>query len=220
MSNRTLNLNDNLYQYLLDANPEEGPILRELRAVTAQDKMARMQIAPEQGQFLKFLCKLIGARKALEVGTFTGYSALCIASALPADGKLHCCDVSETWTNIAKTYWRQANLHEKIHLTLAPAENTLRALIDQGEKSTYDFAFIDADKENYDTYFELCLTLLRSGGLILFDNVLWGGKVSDRREQDADTIALRRLNQKLKQEKRGDMCMIPVADGLTLFRKH
>lgn len=219
MSNRTLSLTDSLYHYLLAANPHESDLLKELRVTTAADPMARMQIAPEQGHFLHFLTKLIGARRVIEIGTFTGYSAISIASALPVDGQLICCDVSDTWTSIARDFWTRAGLADIIDLVLAPADKTLAALLSQGERNKFDMAFIDADKENYDTYYEQCLSLLRTGGLIVFDNVLWSGKVADVRCRDADTLALRRLNEKLRQDKRIDMCMLPLADGLTLARK-
>jgi caffeoyl-CoA O-methyltransferase len=181
--------------------------------------MARMQIAPEQGHFLHFLTKLIGARRVIEVGTFTGYSAISIASALPVDGQLVCCDVSESWTAIARQFWTRAGLADIIELVIDPADKTLASLLSQGQRNKFDMAFIDADKENYDIYYEHCLSLVRTGGLIIFDNVLWGGKVADVKSRDADTLALRKLNTKLRQDKRIDMCMLPVADGLTLARK-
>jgi caffeoyl-CoA O-methyltransferase len=219
VSNRTLALTDNLYHYLLAANPNESALLKELRETTAADPMARMQIAPEQGHFLHFLTKLIGARRVIEVGTFTGYSAISIASALPVDGQLVCCDVSESWTSIARQFWTRAGLADIIELIIDPADKTLTTLLSQGQRNKFDMAFIDADKENYDIYYEHCLSLLRTGGLIIFDNVLWGGKVADVKSRDADTLALRKLNAKLRQDKRIDMCMLPVADGLTLVRK-
>jgi caffeoyl-CoA O-methyltransferase len=219
VSNRTLALTDNLYDYLLAANPNESALLKELRETTAADPMARMQIAPEQGHFLHFLTKLIGARRVIEVGTFTGYSAISIASALPVDGQLVCCDVSESWTAIARQFWTRAGLADIIELVIDPADKTLASLLSQGQRNKFDMAFIDADKENYDIYYEHCLSLVRTGGLIIFDNVLWGGKVADVKSRDADTLALRKLNTKLRQDKRIDMCMLPVADGLTLARK-
>lgn len=220
MSNRTLQLTDSLYEYLLASNPSESALLKDLREVTASDPMARMQIAPEQGHFLHFLIKLMGARRVIEVGTFTGYSALSMASAMPADGQLICCDISEEWTSVGRGFWKRAGVEKKIELILAPADQTLKQLIAEGNQRRFDFAFIDADKEGYDSYYELCLTLLRSGGLMAIDNVLWSGKVADARCQDADTRALRALNRKIREDKRVDVCMLPVADGLTLIRKH
>lgn len=219
MSNRTLQLSDSLYEYLLASNPQESLVLEELRAVTEKDDMSRMQIAPEQGHFLHFLVKLIGARRVIEVGTYTGYSSIAMATALPSDGQMICCDVSEKWTAIAQRYWVKAHVQHCISLHIAPADETLKALIVQGERNRFDLAFIDADKESYDGYFEHCLDLVRPGGLIVIDNVLWGGAVADPSVHDADTTALRALNSKLKSDDRIDMCMLPVADGLTLVRK-
>ena len=219
MSNRTLQLDDRLYQYLLDANSEEPPLLKQLREETAKDEMSRMQIAPEQGHFLHFMVRLMGARKIIEIGTYTGYSAISMASALPTDGRLICIDVSEEWTCIARDYWTRAGLAERIDLRLIPAEEALASLLKQGQKNSFDLIFIDADKERYDEYFELSLKLLRSGGLLVLDNVLWSGRVADIREKDAATVSLRKLNEKLKNDRRIDMCMLPLADGLTLAKK-
>ena len=178
-----------------------------------------MQIAPEQGQFMAFLVKLIGVRNAIEVGVYTGYSSLSVALALPQDGKLIACDVNKEWTDIAKSYWQQAGVDYKVELRLAPALETLHQLLRDKQQGKFDFAFIDADKVNYEKYYEACLKLLRPGGLILIDNTLWGGDVANIRIQDADTVAIRNLNLKLKQDSRVDMCLLPVADGLTLLRK-
>ncbi|WP_431686114.1 O-methyltransferase [Hahella sp. NBU794] len=219
MSKQTLNMNDSLYQYLQVTGVRESKVLHALRDETNRHEMARMQIAPEQGQFLTLLTKLTGARKAIEVGTFTGYSSICIAEGLPKDGKLICCDVSEEWTSIARRYWCLAGLTDRIDLRLAPAMETLNKLLDEGHARTFDFAFIDADKTNYDSYYEACLRLLRPGGLIAVDNVLWDGKVADPRERDDDTCAIRALNEKLMRDKRIDYSMVPIADGVSLARK-
>ncbi|MDG9668111.1 O-methyltransferase [Hahella sp. CR1] len=219
MSKQTLNMNDSLYQYLQVTGVRESKVLHALRDETNRHEMARMQIAPEQGQFLTLLTKLTGARKAIEVGTFTGYSSICIAEGLPKDGKLICCDVSEEWTSIARRYWCLAGLTDRIDLRLAPAMETLNKLLGEGHARTFDFAFIDADKTNYDNYYEACLRLLRPGGLIAVDNVLWDGKVADPRERDDDTCAIRALNEKLMRDKRIDYSMVPIADGVSLARK-
>ncbi|AZZ93235.1 O-methyltransferase [Hahella sp. KA22] len=219
MSKQTLNMNDSLYQYLQVTGVRESKVLHALRDETNRHEMARMQIAPEQGQFLTLLTKLTGARKAIEVGTFTGYSSICIAEGLPKDGKLICCDVSEEWTSIARRYWCLAGLTDRIDLRLAPAMETLNKLLDEGHARTFDFAFIDADKTNYDNYYEACLRLLRPGGLIAVDNVLWDGKVADPTERDDDTCAIRALNEKLMRDKRIDYSMVPIADGVSLARK-
>ncbi|WLQ17201.1 O-methyltransferase [Hahella aquimaris] len=219
MSKQTLNMNDSLYQYLQVTGVRENKVLHALRDETNRHEMARMQIAPEQGQFLTLLTKLTGARKAIEVGTFTGYSAICIAEGLPKDGKLICCDVSEEWTSIARRYWCLAGLTDRIDLRLAPAMETLNKLLDEGHARTFDFAFIDADKTNYDNYYEACLRLMRPGGLIAIDNVLWDGKVADPTERSDDTCAIRALNEKLMRDKRIDYSMVPIADGVSLARK-
>ena len=219
MSNRTLNLTDRLHQYLLNVSVHETTAQKTLREVTQGMQWAQMQIAPEQGAFMAFLIKLIGARKCLEVGVFTGYSTLAVAQALPADGKIVACDVSEEWTRVARQYWLAAGVTNKIDLRIAPAIETLQQLLDQGEQSSFDFAFIDADKTSYDNYYEYCLRLLRSGGVIALDNTLWGGSVADVHVQDADTNAIRAMNTKILNDRRVDMTMLPVADGLTLVRK-
>jgi predicted O-methyltransferase YrrM len=219
MTNKTIQITDALYDYLLSVSLREADMLRRLRAETARLPMANMQIAPEQGQFMALLVELLGVRNALEIGVFTGYSALCVALALPDDGRLVACDLSEEWTRIAERYWTEAGVRNKIELTLAPATDTLDALLAGGAAGSFDFAFIDADKTSYDAYFERALRLLRSGGLIVVDNVLWSGKVADTREPDADTAALRAFNTKLHHDPRVSLSMIPVADGLTLARK-
>jgi predicted O-methyltransferase YrrM len=219
MANRSFTLPDTLYRYLLSVSLREDPLLERLRQETARDEMARMQIAPEQGQLMALLVKLIGARKALEIGVYTGYSALCVAGALPADCRLVACDINATWTAVAQRYWKEAGLSERIELRLAPALVTLDALIANGESGSFDFAFIDADKENYQGYYERVLTLLRPGGLIAIDNTLWSGQVADPACQDADTRAIRAFNAALYRDDRVDISLIPVADGLTLARK-
>ncbi|MBI3186704.1 MAG: class I SAM-dependent methyltransferase [Gammaproteobacteria bacterium] len=219
MSSRTLNLTEQLYQYLLDVSVKETAVQKTLRIATQGMQQSNMQIAPEQGQFMAFLVKLTGARKCLEIGVFTGYSALSVAQALPADGKIIACDVNQEWTDMARTYWRNAGVEKKIDLRIAPAIETLQQLLDDGGQSSFDFAFIDADKTNYDRYYESTLRLLRSGGLIVIDNTLWGGDVANIRVQDEDTRAIRELNKKLLNDRRVDMTLLPVADGLTLVRK-
>ena len=196
----------------------EHPVLAELRAAMREHPLARMQIAPEQGQFMAFLVHLLGARRCIEIGVFTGYSALAVALALPPDGRVLGCDLSEEYTNIARHYWEKAGVANRIDLHLAPALDTLDALLASGETGCFDLAFIDADKTGYDAYYERCLALCRPGGLIVIDNVLWGGRVA-RQAEDEDTAALQALNRKLHDDERIDLSMLPVADGLTLARK-
>ena len=218
MSRRTINLDDTLYDYLLAHSLREHPEQAALREATRTHPRAGMQISPEQGQFMQLLVKLIGARRCIEVGVFTGYSALSVALALPEDGTILACDISDEYTAIGKPYWQRAGVAHKIDLRLAPAIETLDARLQAGEAGTYDFAFIDADKSGYDRYYELCLRLLRSGGLIAIDNVLWSGDVA-RPAQDDDTRALQALNDKLHDDERIDIAMLPIGDGLTLARK-
>ena len=219
MTNRTLNLDETLYQYLLDHSLRESALLRNLRELTSQQEMSNMQIAPEQGQFMALLVELLGAERIIEIGTFTGYSALCMAQAMPAHGELVCCDVSEEWTDIARRFWKEAGVEARTRLHLAPALDTLDSLIEQGGKGRFDMAFIDADKTNYLNYYERCLKLLRQGGLLLFDNTLWDGAVADPDDQDADTQALRELNDRLHEDERVSISLVPIGDGLTLARK-
>lgn len=192
---------------------------RRLRAETAKLPNSGMQISTDQGALLALLARSIGARRALEIGTFTGYSALAVASALPADGKLICCDTSEEWTRVARRYWNEAGVAQRIDLRLAPALDTLGALLVAGETGCFDFAFIDADKTNYDAYYEACLKLVRAGGLIALDNMLWGGEVADPTVHDADTDALRALNLKIRDDRRVDSCLVTVGDGVMVARK-
>jgi predicted O-methyltransferase YrrM len=219
MSNRSITLTDELYDYLLAVSLREPPLLRRLREETAADPAARMQISPEQGQFMALVLKLIGARRCVEVGVFTGYSSLCTALALPDDGHIVACDVSEKWTSIARRYWREAGVERKVELRLAPALQTLDALLAAGDAGRFDFAFVDADKENYAGYYERLLELLRPNGLLMFDNTLWSGKVADPRHTDVDTVALRALNEQLHRDERIDVSLTPIGDGLTLVRK-
>jgi len=219
MTARTLNLDDALYQYLLDVSLRETPLQRRLRDETQALPMARWQIAPEQGQFLALLVKLTGARRLLEVGTFTGYSALCMASALPPDGSLICCDIPGNYNAVALRFWREAGLAERIELRLAPALETLDDLERQGQGDTFDLIFIDADKANYPAYLERALRLLRRGGLVMFDNTLWSGRVLEAQPQSEDTRAIQALNLALKDDLRVDLSLLPLGDGLTLCRK-
>lgn len=219
MSNRTLGLDDRLYRYLVDHSVPENTLLAELRQATAALPMAQMQIAPEQGQFMALLVQLMGARKTLEVGVFTGYSALVVALALPADGVVVACDINKEYTAIARQFWQKAGVASKIDLRLGPAVETLEQLIAAGEADSFDFAFIDADKSSYDRYYEQALQLVRPGGLIALDNVLWSGQVADPAVQDNRTNLIRALNAKLHQDNRISLSLVPIADGLTLALK-
>ena len=219
MSRTTTGMTEDLRAYLIGSSVRESALLARLREETASLPAGGMQISPEQGQLMRLLVELTGAKRCLEVGTFTGYSALCVAMALPADGKLICCDVNAEWTGIGRRYWQEAGLDHKIDLRLAPATETLEALIADGQAGSFDFAFIDADKGNYERYYEAALTLLRPGGLIGVDNVLWGGSVINAAKQDEDTVAIRALNAKIARDERVTPAMIPIGDGLTLARK-
>ena len=219
MTARTLNLDDSLYQYLLDVSLRETPLLKRLRDETQALPMARWQIAPEQGQFLALLVKLTGARRLLEVGTFTGYSALCMAAALPEDGSLICCDLPGDYNDTAHRYWQEAGLAGRIDLRLAPALETLAELERQGQAGQFDLIFIDADKANYPSYLEHALRLLRVGGLAVFDNTLWSGRVLEEQSESEDTRAIQALNRALKDDLRVDLSLLPIGDGLTLCRK-
>lgn len=219
MSNKTLELDDRLYDYLLSVSLREPDILARLRDETLKRPDAGMQISPEQGQFMALLLKLIGARRTLEVGTFTGYSALVCALALPQDGQLITLDIDEGTTAIAQRYWAEAGIENRIELRLGPAEKSLRNFLDSGDQGSFDFMFIDADKTGYPTYYEIGLQLLRSGGLLALDNVLWGGRVADLDAKDADTQALKAINLQIHADPRVDVSMVPIGDGLTLARK-
>jgi caffeoyl-CoA O-methyltransferase len=218
MTTRTISLDDRLYRYLLDHSVREHPVQIALREATAKMPNANMQISPDQAQFMALLVKLIGARRTIEIGVFTGYSALAVALALPDDGRVLACDLSEEYTRIARRYWERAGVAHKITLAIAPAIVTLDARLAAGEAGQYDFAFIDADKTGYDAYYERCLQLLRIGGVIAVDNVLWNGDVA-RKARDADTAALQAFNTKLRDDHRVDLSLLPVGDGLTLARK-
>jgi caffeoyl-CoA O-methyltransferase len=219
MSNRTIVLNDALYEYLLSVSLREPDVLCRLRQETEKMPQHNMQISPEQGQFMALLVELTGARKCLEVGTFTGYSTLSLALALPEDGQIVACDISEEFTSRAKPYWQKAGMAGKIDLRLGPALETLDALIADGESGAFDFAFIDADKVNYQGYFQRALDLIRRGGLILVDNVLWSGAVVDPARDDEDTEAIRAFNQACADDPRISLSLVPIGDGLTLARK-
>ncbi len=219
MAEKLLAMDDRLIHYLRSVSVREPEVLEQLRAETAQHPMAVMQISPEQGQLMALLVQLLGAKKTLEVGVFTGYSSLVVALALPEDGKVIACDKSEEYTEVARRYWQTAGVADKIDLRIAPATETLAQLIDAGETGTFDFAFIDADKSGYDQYYEQCLQLVRTGGLIVIDNVLWSGRVADPDTTDNRTKKIQALNQKIYDDARVDISLVPIADGLTLARK-
>ena len=220
MSNQSIQLTDKLHQYLLDNSLHEPEILAKLRQQTAKHPLTDMQISPEQGQLMGLLVKLIGAKICLEIGVFTGYSSLVVALNLPDDGRIVACDVSLEFTAIAQQYWQAAGVSHKIDLQIAPALKTLDLLIDNGETGTFDFAFIDADKNNYAAYYDRCFQLVRSGGLILVDNVLWYGRVADpTMDRDKRTQAIKKINQQIHQDDRVQISMIPIGDGLTIVRK-
>jgi caffeoyl-CoA O-methyltransferase len=219
MSLKTIGLGDALHDYLLASTLRDHDALRALRDETASMPEARMQISPEQGQLMQLLVELVGARRIVEVGTFTGYSSTAMALAMPDDGRIVCCDVSEKFTSIARRAWTDAGVSGKIDLRIGPAVETMDALLTGGAAGTFDMAFIDADKSNYDAYYERSLNLLRVGGLILVDNVLWSGRVADPAVTDADTQAIRALNGKIQKDARVTQAMLPIGDGLTLARK-
>lgn len=219
MSNRSIGLDGPLYQYLIDASLREPPVLARLRAETAGHPRVNMQISPEQGQFMALLVKLMGATRCIEVGVFTGYSSLAVALALPPEGRILACDVSPEYTEIARRYWDEAGVADKIDLRLGPAAGTLDELITEGGAGGYDFAFIDADKEGYTGYYEQLLTLLRAGGLVAVDNTLWDGRVAEPGDTQPDTVAIRAFNEKLRADPRVDLSLVPIGDGLTLARK-
>ncbi len=219
MSYRPTPLTEDLHRYLLEVSLREPALLARLREETARRGDAGMQISPEQGQFMAFLIELTGARRVLEIGTFTGYSALSMALALPPEGRIIACDVEPETTAVARRYWAEAGVAEKIDLRLAPALDTLEGLLAEGAAESFDFAFIDADKENYEAYYERCLALLRQGGLLAVDNVLWNGAVADPAARDPDTEAIRALNLRMREDPRISLSMVPISDGLSLARK-
>jgi caffeoyl-CoA O-methyltransferase len=219
MSNKASSLDNQLYEYLLSVSLREPEVLFRLREETVRHPRAQMQIAPEQGQLMSLLLQAIGAKKTLELGVFTGYSSLCTALTLPDDGKIVACDISEEFTAVAKRYWQEAGVAHKIDLRLAPALDTLEQLLAEGQAETFDFAFIDADKENYAHYYDRVFHLIRPGGLIAIDNVLWSGRVIQPDAQDQGTIAIREFNAKLMQDDRVVLSLVPIADGLTLVWK-
>ena len=219
MSRRTEKLTDELYEYLLSISLREPDLLRRLRDETGKLEDGRMQISPDQGQFMALLVELLGARNVLELGAFTGYSALVMALALPDDGRVLTCDINRERTEVAQKYWDESGLGHKINLHIGPASETLEMLLVNGQAENFDFAFIDADKASLDLYYELCLKLVRPGGLIAVDNTLWHGKVIDPQAIDPDTEAIRAINAKLKVDQRVSLSVIPVGDGLALVRK-
>lgn len=220
MSRSQLTPTDKLEAYIQDVSLREPEILTRLRLETAKRPHAAMQISPEQGQFMALLVETIGARRCLEVGVFTGYSSLVVALALPQDGKIIACDVSEEYTSVARPFWAEAGIAHKIDLRIAPAIETLDRLLDGGQAGSFDFAFIDADKPNYDNYYERALKLLRPGGIVAIDNVLWGGSVIKKeKDNDPNTLAIRALNRKIRDDKRVTISLLTIGDGLTLARK-
>ena len=218
MSNASIGLDEKLHAYLLEVGVREPEVLRRLREETAALPQSGMQIAPEEGAFLALMVRLSGAARILEIGTFTCYSSTAMALAMPADGRIVCCDVSREWTDIARRAWTDAGVADRVDLRLAPALETLEQLLAAGEAGTFDLAFIDADKANYAGYYEGALRLVRSGGLIAIDNVLWSGRVADPSVTDEDTNAIRALNDAIAADERVDVAMTPIADGLTLAR--
>jgi predicted O-methyltransferase YrrM len=219
MSDRTITLDDQLYNYLTSVSLREPQILRQLRTHNAEYPQGHMQVSPEQGQFMGLLLKLMGAKRVLEVGVFTGYSSLSMALALPLDGSIVACDISLEATDVARRYWQEAGVISKIDLRIAPALETLDSLIQQGHSNSFDLAFIDADKGNYPNYYERCLQLVRPGGIVAVDNVLWYGRVADPQVTDSRTNIIRQLNQQIHQDDRVEMSLLPIGDGLTLARK-
>lgn len=217
MSKRSIGLSKELHDYVLQFGLREPAILKELRDETAAHPESQMQIAPEQGQFMALLLKLLGARHILEIGVFTGYSSTVMALAMPGDGRLVACDVSEEYTNVARRYWESAGVADRIDLRIAPATETLEELLSEG--ASFDFAFIDADKTQYDVYYEKTLELLRPGGAVAIDNVFRGGRVADPTVDDDGTVAIRRLNEKIYNDQRVDFSLVPIADGVTVARK-
>ena len=219
MTSKSIGLPDDVYDYVLAHGVREPGILARLREETATHPMAQMQIEPLQGAIFRFLVELLDARSYLEVGTFTGYSSLAVALAMPADGRLVCCDVSEEYTNVARRYWAEAGVADRVDLRIGPGIDSLDGLLADGRENTFDLAFIDADKKSYPDYYERCLRLVRPGGVVVLDNVLWGGEIADMTKQDRDTLALRAVNELVRDDERVTEVLLPVADGMTLARK-
>ncbi len=219
MTGKSTFLDQKIQDYIQRTTLREEPLLRELREETARMPNARMQIGPEQGQFMRLLAKAIGARSYLEIGVFTGYSALSMALALPEDGQIVACDVSEEYTTVARRYWERAGVAGRIDLRLGPALDSLDRMLERGERDRFDMAFVDADKANVEGYYERALSLLRRGGLLLVDNVLWGGDVADPGIDDEDTHALRAITRKAQEDERVDLSLVPICDGILIARK-
>ena len=219
MTSKSIGLPDDVYDYVLAHGVREPGILARLREETASHPMAQMQIEPLQGAIFRLLVELLDARSYVEVGTFTGYSSLAVALAMPADGRLVCCDVSEEYTNVARRYWAEAGVADRVNLRIGPGIDTLDDLLAEGRENTFDLAFIDADKKSYPDYYERCLRLVRPGGVVALDNVLWGGEIADMAKQDRDTLALRAVNELVRDDGRVTVVLLPVADGMTLARK-
>jgi predicted O-methyltransferase YrrM len=219
MTSKSIGLPDDVYDYVLAHGVREPAILARLREETAAHPMAQMQIEPLQGAIFRLLVELLDARSYVEVGTFTGYSSLAVALAMPADGRLVCCDVSEEYTNVARRYWAEAGVADRVDLRIGPGIQTLDGLLAEGRENTFDLAFIDADKKSYPEYYERCLRLVRPGGVVALDNVLWGGEIADMTKQDRDTLALRAVNELVRDDERVTEVLLPVADGMTLARK-
>jgi predicted O-methyltransferase YrrM len=219
MTSKSIGLPDDVYDYVLAHGVREPAILARLREETAAHPLAQMQIEPLQGAIFRLLVELLDVRSYVEVGTFTGYSSLAVALAMPADGRLVCCDVSEEYTNVARRYWAEAGVADRVDLRIGPGVDTLDSLLAEGHENTFDLAFIDADKKSYPDYYERCLRLVRPGGLVALDNVLWGGEIADMTKQDRDTLALRAVNELVRDDERVTEVLLPVADGMTLARK-
>lgn len=219
MSRDNAFIDPDLYEYILSTTLRDDPLLSDLREETARMSEGSMQISPDQGQFMAMLVKLIGVKRAIEIGVFTGYSSLCVARSLPDDGQLVACDISVEYTDTARRYWERAGVAGKIDLRIGPAVDTLDRMIHEGESGTFDFAFIDADKPNYPKYYERCLRLLRTGGVVLVDNALWGGHVADGTRNDDITSTLRKLNASAGRDSRVEVSLLPIGDGLLLARK-
>lgn len=219
MESKFTTMDEQLYNYLLSVSLKEPDVLTRLREETARDPMAILQIPPDQGQLMALLVKLMGAKRILEIGTYMGFSALSMALALPDNGYLLTCDINQDWTDVARRYWEKAGVADRIELRIAPALETMNALLAEGQEQSFDLIFIDADKPNYCAYYEAGLRLLRCGGLVILDNVLWKGRVADEREQDPDTVALRAINTLIYQDQRVDASIIPIGDGMTIARK-